>query len=42
MGLAVMAMTINLVQEEVIGKFRQLARDMGIIDDDDDDGDSSG
>ena len=36
MGLAVVAMSINLVQEEIIGKFRQLAKDMGIIDDDDD------
>eukprot|EP00094_Tigriopus_californicus_P002496 TCALIF_02413-PA protein Name:"Similar to twk-18 TWiK family of potassium channels protein 18 (Caenorhabditis elegans)" AED:0.23 eAED:0.23 QI:0/0.33/0/0.5/1/1/4/0/893 len=37
MGLAVVAMSINLVQEEIMGKFRQLAKDMGIIDDDDDD-----
>lgn len=37
MGLAVVAMSINLVQEEIIGKFRQLAKDMGIIDDDDED-----
>ena len=36
MGLAVVAMTINLVQEEIIERFRQLAIDMGIIDDDDD------
>ena len=34
MGLAVVAMTINLVQEEIIEKFRQLAIDIGIIDDD--------
>ena len=36
MGLAVVAMTINLVQEEIIEKFRQLAIDIGIIDDDED------
>ena len=36
MGLAVVAMSINLVQEEIVGKFRQIAQDMGIIDDDDD------
>ena len=36
LGLAVVAMTINLVQEEIIEKFRQLAIDIGIIDDDDD------
>ena len=34
---AIVAMSINLVQEEIIGKFRQLAKDMGIIDDDEDD-----
>ena len=34
MGLAVVAMTINLVQEEIIERFRQLAIDIGIIDDD--------
>ena len=32
MGLAIVAMSINLVQEEIIGKFRQLARDLGIIE----------
>ena len=36
MGLAVVAMTINLVQEEIIERFRQLAIDIGIIDDEDD------
>ena len=36
MGLAVVAMTINLVQEEIIERFRQLAIDIGIIDDDED------
>lgn len=36
MGLAIVAMSINLVQEEIIGKFRQLARDLGIMDDEDD------
>ncbi len=34
MGLAVVAMSINLVQEEIIGKARQLAKDMGIIEED--------
>ena len=34
MGLAIVAMTINLVQEEIIERFRQLAIDIGIIDDD--------
>ena len=37
MGLAVVAMTINLVQEEIIERFRQLAIDIGIIDDDEND-----
>ena len=37
MGLAIVAMTINLVQEEIIERFRQLAIDIGIIDDDEDD-----
>ncbi len=34
MGLAVVAMSINLVQEEIIAKFRDLAREMGIIEED--------
>lgn len=34
MGLAIVAMTINLVQEEIIERFRQLAIDIGIVDDD--------
>jgi hypothetical protein len=37
MGLAVVAMSINLVQEEVIRKLRKLAMDLGIIDDEHDD-----
>merc|ERR1719266_1959018 len=37
MGLAIVAMTINLVQEEIIERFRQLAIDIGIIDDDEND-----
>ena len=37
MGLAVVAMTINLVREEIIERFRQLAIDIGIIDDDEND-----
>ena len=32
MGLAVVAMSINLVQEEIIAKFRDLAREMGILE----------
>ena len=36
-GLAFVSMTINLVQEEIVDKFRQLARDIGILDDDDED-----
>jgi hypothetical protein len=32
MGLAVVAMSINLVQEEIMNKFRELAKDLGIID----------
>ncbi len=35
MGLAVVAMSINLVQESIITKFREIARDMGIIEDED-------
>ena len=37
MGLAFFSMTINLVQEEIVDKIRQLAKDIGIIDDDDED-----
>uniref|UniRef100_A0A0K2UBE6 Potassium channel subfamily K member 3like [Metaseiulus occidentalis] n=2 Tax=Lepeophtheirus salmonis TaxID=72036 RepID=A0A0K2UBE6_LEPSM len=32
MGLAVISMAINLVQEEIVERFRQLAIDMGIIE----------
>ena len=42
MGLAIVAMSINLVQEEIIEKFRQLAKDIGIIDDDDDESTKAG
>lgn len=37
MGLAIVAMSINLVQEEIVGKLRQLARDMGIIEEHEED-----
>ena len=37
MGLAFFSMTINLVQEEIVDKIRQLAKDIGIINDDDED-----
>ena len=36
LGLAVLSMSINLIQEEVVDAFARLARDCGIIGDDDD------
>ena len=36
LGLAVLSMSINLIQEEVVDAFAKLARDCGIIDDDED------
>ena len=36
-GLAVLSMSINLIQEEVVDAFARLARDCGIIGDDEDD-----
>jgi len=36
MGLAILAMSINLVQEEIVEKIREFAKDIGLIDDDDD------
>ena len=37
MGLAIVAMSINLVQEEIVEKIREFAKDIGLIDDHDDD-----
>lgn len=37
MGLAIVAMSINLVQEEIVEKIREFARDVGLVDDEDDD-----
>ena len=37
LGLAVISMTINLLQEEVIDIVVNLAKDLGIIDDDKED-----
>ena len=36
MGLAIVAMSINLVQEEIVEKIREFARDVGLVDDEDD------
>ena len=36
MGLAILAMSINLVQEEIVERIREFAKDMGLIDDGDD------
>ena len=33
MGLAILSMSINLIQEEVVDAFARLARDCGIYDD---------
>ena len=38
LGLAVLSMSLNLIQEEVADLAVKLAKDCGIIDDDDDDG----
>jgi len=37
MGLAIVAMSINLVQEEIVEKIREFAIDVGLVDYDDDD-----
>ncbi len=36
MGLAIVAMSINLVQEEIVEKIREFAKDIGLIEDHDD------
>ena len=36
LGLAVLSMSINLIQEEVVDACARLARDCGIYDDEDD------
>jgi hypothetical protein len=42
MGLAILAMRINLVQEEIVEKIREFAKDIGLIDDHDDDSSNDG
>ena len=42
LGLAVLSMSFNLIQEEVVDFAVQLAKDCGVIDDEDDDDDLDG